>query len=176
MIRTFRLQTLTGGAQPLFGDLLTAAVVAPPANGDVIVTVADTTLYQIGDRIILGFGQTTNNVLLVDSKVAGGTTKMRCKSEGDAKVNAYAIGTIIALAMAAMDIVVQVAAGSSNAVWLGTDNTVTNAGLGNAFAQVTASLPPWRMSQSADHNVVRTTDAWMAAVAGTQALVWANIL
>ena len=67
MIRSWGQVTLTGSAQPLFGDTLTAAFSnLAPKNGFYIVTVASTTRYQVGDRIILGVGSgSPTNCLLV---------------------------------------------------------------------------------------------------------------
>ena len=53
MIRSWRLQTLNGSAQPCFGDTMTAAFLMSPSNVEGVVQVADTTLYQVGDRLIL---------------------------------------------------------------------------------------------------------------------------
>lgn len=176
MVRSWRLQTLTGVAQPVFGDLTTAAIVAgPPPNGDVQVTVADTSLYLLGDRIIVAPGQATQNILLVDSFVPGSTTKMMCKSEGDLPVSAYPIGTQIALSMPAMNILIQAAYGSVNPIWVGADKTITSAGAGSAVFQVTPNIP-YESSRGASHNVVRTSDLWFAAVAATQGIASANIL
>lgn len=173
MLRTFKVQTLTGSAQPLFGDVLTGAVVQPVGETRFIVLpVADTTIWAVGDRITIDPGGTGKDIVLVDN-IPNGTT-LNCHSEGGRKLNAYGAGTIIALSLAVADVTVQAVAGGANPIWIGADSSVTSAGLGKVIYQVTDSRPPFHMSQSATHNTVRTTDAWMAALVGTQAIVSAN--
>lgn len=173
MVRTFKLQTLTGAAQPLFGDVLTAAMVVPAGfNNPIILKVADTTIWAVGDRIVLDPGATDADVVMVDQVVNG--TTLWCQSEGDRKLNPHANGTIIALSMAVSDVWVQAVAGGANPIWIAADSTVTSAGAGKVIYQVTDSRPPFHSTPGANYNIVRTTDFWMAALATTQAIVAAN--
>ena len=66
MIRSWGKVTISGFAQPWFGDVLTAAVGLPNAGGIIPVPVASTTRYKVGDRIYLDPGQTNQDLLLID--------------------------------------------------------------------------------------------------------------
>ena len=157
MWRTFRKQTLTGAAQPIFGDKLTAAMPIPPDGVDPIVNVADTTIYQQGDRITIDAGQTNLDTVLITTIKSG--TQMQVTSQG-APYHAHAVNAIIALAIPATEIIFS---GNASVFYLGTDNSITATGGGNVIAQVGAAVaPPFRMTYSANWNTVRTDDLWMA--------------
>ena len=87
MIRSWGLQTITGAAQPLFGDKLTAAFKnLKQPNGFYFVPVAKASQYQIGDRIVLGFGGSSPTNCLMVNAVNTSTNVLSCISEGDAPV------------------------------------------------------------------------------------------
>lgn len=163
MIRSWGQVTLTGSAQPLFGDTLTAAFSnLAPKNGFYIVTVASTTRYQVGDRIILGVGSgSPTNCLLVGQ--IPDSTHLYCTSEGDAPVSNWVNGTQIVLDIACGSYISQLAVANAGVVWLGSDNTVTNTGGGSAFWQITQGgaapfgIPQW--------NCLRTSELWVAGTA-----------
>lgn len=175
MIRTWGQQTLTGSAQPLFGDVLTAAFVnIKQTNGFYFVSVANAAKYQIGDRIVLGYGGASpTNILMVDG-VNTVTNILSCISEGDAPVSAWPVGTQIVLSLACAQLLIQSATGDSGPIWFGSDSTVTNTGGGSAFAEITSGgaytfgIAQW--------NVLRTTEAWMAGTLNDKAGVAAIII
>lgn len=173
MIRTWGQQTLTGNAQPLFGDVLTADFnnIKRP-NGFYFVDVANAAKYQIGDRIILGYGGgSPTNCLMVNAISAG---VLSCISEGDAPVSAWPSGTQIVLSIACAQLLIQSATGNGGSTWFGSDSTVTNTGGGSAFAEISAGgaytfgIAQW--------NVLRTTEAWMAGPNGGSVGVAAIII
>ena len=160
MIRSWGLQTLTGSAQPLFGDKLAAAFVNLKApNGFYFVSVANAAQYQIGDRIILGFGGSDPTNCLMVNEVNTSTNILSCISEGDAPVSAWAIDTQIVLSQACAVLTVQSPTGNS-VIWFGSDSTVTNTGGGSAFAFIDAN-GTFSFGQ-AQWNAIRTSDMWMA--------------
>lgn len=177
MLRTFGVQTATGSAQPLFSDVTTAAIAIPSDGYPIRVPVGNTAIYQVGDRIILGVGQTQNNILLVEGlSVPTGAGFLLCKSEGDAPVKPYPTAIPIALSIAAMEVIVQADTANAGIMYVGADNTVTSAGVGSVVYELSQSLEPFRMTNSGSHNVVRTTDAWIAGAAGLKWVATAVVL
>lgn len=172
MIRTFRSQALTGAAQPWFGDKITAAFVPPGAGGRCIVQVADSTIYQGGDRIILGAGQAGANILLVTQ--IPDATHLYCKSEGDAPVSAWAINTLIALDIACYAISFIQFPGAAATTYLGTDNSVTAAGGGNVFYALSGG-GSFMYSKQEGQNPLRTAEGWMAGAATDSMIVAAYV-
>lgn len=158
MIRSWGIVTLTGAAQPIVGDKITAAFVVPAAGQLAKVQVASTTRYQVGDRIILGAGQTGANILKVVQIISG--TILGCESEGDAVLSAWVVNTIIQLSIACSIIKFQAITGNAGGVWIGSDNTVTNVGGGSAFEEIlgggndSIGQPP--------ANSIRSSEGWMA--------------
>lgn len=178
MVRSWGVVSLTGAAQPWFGDVTTAAVGLGSAQGIIPVAVASTTRYRVGDRIYLNPGQTDQDCLMVDTIPS--STILSCRSEGGAKTNTHVTNTILQLAIPCSDIILQAVDGDAAAVWLGPDNTVTVAG-GSAFyqlAKVAAAATPnsFRFSGSARHNVARTSDGWMIGTAADKVAVSAIVL
>lgn len=174
MIRSWGQVTLTGSAQPLFGDVLTAAFSnLAPTNGFYTVKVASTTRYQVGDRIILGVGSgSTTNCLMV-GQIPNATT-LYCTSEGNAPVSNWNNGTLIALDLACAYIEIQSTIGNAGIIWLGSDNTVTNVGGGSAFKQVTqGGSAPYGQPQ---WNTIRTNELWFSGTASDKAGVSAVII
>ena len=169
MWRTFRKQAVTGAAQPIFGDKLTAAMAIPPDGVDPIITVADTTIYEVGDRITIDAGQVTADTLRITAKTSG--TKMTGNSEG-APYHAHAVNAIIALAIPATEILFS---GNGSALYLGTDNTITNTGGGNVIYEILPGAS-FRMTYSANWNTVRTDDLWMAGSLSDTAIVAAQVI
>ena len=175
MIRSWGLVTSSATAMPWFGDVTTAAVALPSNSGIIPVTVASTTRYRVGDRIVLDPDLTNADTLLVDTIPSA--TVLNCRIEGEAKSHTHANGAIIQLSIACMDVIIQ-GVGSGEIV-LGTDNTVTAVPGGSAFyilQPVTSPAQPaaFRLTTSTDYNTVRTSDGWMIGV-GT-ALVSAVVL
>lgn len=166
--------TAVGTAAPLFGDVLTAAFVVPQNSGvDPIMTVADTTKYQQGDRITLEPGTANVETVLVVNILS--STTMQVSSQGS-PVHNHANGSVICLAIAAAEIIVQAPQANTASVWLGTDNTVTAAGAGNAIYEVVKSLPPFRAAYDAGWNKVRTDDLWIAGTSGDHYLSSAEVI
>jgi hypothetical protein len=162
MIRSWGLQGFTGTAQPLFGDLLTAPLSKlKQPNGFYFVSVANAARYQIGDRIVIGFGGTIPNNCLMVNAVNTTTNVLSCRSEGDAPVVNWPTGTQIVLSLACAVLTVQVQTGTA---WLGVDDTVTNAGAGSAFAEILAG-GSFKFGD-AGWNTIRTTEAWIAGTQG----------
>jgi len=164
MIRSWGIVTLTGAAQPWFGDVTTAAVALPQGNGIIPVTVAATKRYRVGDRLILDPEQTNQDVVMVSSIPS--STVLNCVSEGQAVTHTHISGAIVQLSIAVEDVILQAVDGNTAAVWLGSDNTVTVAG-GSAFHQLqkvaSGAVPQeWREAgEASDANIVRTSDGWM---------------
>jgi hypothetical protein len=168
MIRSWGLQTLIGAAQPLFGDKLTAdfSNLQQP-NGFYFVAVAKAAQYQIGDRIVLGYGGSNpTNCLMVDG-VNTTTNILSCISEGNAPVSKWVNGTQIVLSLACAVLSVQAPSSNSGNIWFGPDGTVTNVGGGSAFAYISPSgsynfgIPQW--------NSIRTSEAWIAGTLNDKA-------
>lgn len=169
MIRSWGLVALSGAAQPWFGDVTTAAIALPQGNGIIPVTVASTTRYRAGDRIVVAPGTASQDTLLVDTIPSA--TVLNCRSEGNGTTHVHVTSTIIQLSIACMDVIIQ--AITAAAVWLGSDNTVTNVGGGSAFYELepfTAPAQPnvFRLAGSiGSDNTCRTSDGWMIGT-GTQ--------
>lgn len=177
MIRTFGPQTMTGVAQPLMSDVTTAAVTIPLSTQDAIITVANSAIYQVGDRIVLE-PRTTNQDTYKISQIPTSTT-LQGSLEGVVG-HAHASGVIIQLADAAIDVVVQPVDGGAGPVYIGADNTVTNTGGGNAIYRLDKTAAntegnPWHMAGGTDHNIVNTADAWMAGTTGDVVFVYALV-
>lgn len=159
MLRSFGLQTLTGSAQPLFADKITTGFIPPLDQSKAFnLVVANSAIYQDGDRIILGAGSAGANVILVIGQPTG--TTLLCMSEGGAKVAAWPINTLIELDIACAEIIINAIVGNAGTTWLGSDNSVTNLGGGTAFAGINGGasfnlgLPQW--------NTIRTSEGWIA--------------
>lgn len=173
MVRSWGVVALTGAAQPWFGDLTTAAVGLGSAQGIIPVTVASTTRYRVGDRIILDPGQTDQDCLLVDTIFS--STVLNCRSEGEAKTHTHVTSTVLQLAIPCMDVIIQ--SNAAAAVWLGSDSTVTAAG-GSAFFRVDPTpSTPFRLAGSiGGSNNVRSSDGWMIGTSTQTVAVSAVVL
>ena len=176
MIRYWGVQTLSGAAQPWFGDALTAAFVPAGGTGPQIVTVASTTRYAVGDRIILGVGQAGAVALMVD-RIVNATT-LYCRSEGNAPVNAWANGTVLFLAINCNSISFQPLDGNTAAIWLGSSNLVAVAG-GSSFRQMqkvaAGSIPDfWEYKPSTGQNSLNTDLGWMIGTAADKIVIAAH--
>ena len=160
MYRSWGLQTLTGAAQPLFNDKLTAAFAIPPSHIDPILTVANTAKYQQGERITLDPGQADADIVLVTNILTG--TTLQVSSQG-AVLHAHAINTVICLNIPCGGLIIFEPATDAGAIWVGSDNTVTNVGGGSAFYQITqgGNYPIGAYQWNAE----RTTDLWIAGTA-----------
>ena len=161
MIRSWRLQTLTGSAQPLFGDKLTAALSnVKQSNGFYFVSVAKASQYQIGDRIVVGFGGSSPTNCLMVGAVNTSTNVLSCISEGDAPVANWPSGTQIVLSVACAVLRMNSPTSNTGNIWEGSDSTVTNVGGGSAFQEISVGgsdnfgVEQW--------NAIRTSDLWVA--------------
>jgi hypothetical protein len=176
MIRSWGLQTLTGSAQPTFGDKLTAAFrnLKGEPNGFYLVSVANAARYQLGDRIILGFGGASPTNCLMIGGVNTVTNVLSCVSEGNAPVSNWPINTQIVLDIACATIRINAIQGNAGNIWEGSDSTVTNTGGGSAFQEIfptgsdTFGIPQW--------NTIRTSELWVAGTASDKMGVAAVII
>ena len=172
MIRSWGLVTLTGSAQPCFSDVTTAAVGLAAGDGSIPVTVASTTRYRAGDRIILNPGQSDADTVIV--QYINSATVLTCYSEDGVTTNTHISGTIIALSIACSEILLTSQVGNAGTAWIGSDSTVTNAGAGSAFTYMSAGgfynlgSPTW--------NMLRSTEAWMAGTASDKVGVAAIVI
>jgi len=171
MIRSWGLQTVTGSAQPWFGDKLTAAFTGlKQPNGFYFVSVASAAQYQNGDRIILGAGGSSATNCLFVGGINKVTNILSCTSEGDAPVSDWVNGTKIALDVACYGIMLSGKSGNTNSIWLGADSTVTNSPGGSAFYEIAkvsagAAQTPFSIWKYDGQNPLRSTEGWLA---GTQ--------
>ena len=168
---------MTGVAQPLMGDVTTAVVLIPLDTQDAIITVANTSIYQVGDRIVLE-PRTTNQDTYKVSAIKSATT-LQGSLEGVVG-HAHLSGVIVQLADAAVDVVVQPADGGVGPVFIGADNTVTNVGGGNTIYRIDKTAAGtqgnvWHMAGGTDHNIVNTADAWMAGTGGDVVFTYALV-
>lgn len=176
MIRTFGLQTLTTASQPWFADTMTAAFLQPTQTTDGIIQVAlaSSTKWQQGDRVAIIDDTNGKDIVLVDRvvrDVPNTRTLLYVKSEGDAKLNSHPVNTVIALDVACGEVMIQMQDGTTGDMWIGTDSTVTNAGVGTAVFKIskTAAGTPtntFRYTESLDLNSVRTSDGWIVGTTG----------
>lgn len=178
MMRTFGVQTLTGTAQPLFGDKLTAAMAIPPQGIDAIATVANTAIYQQGDRFIVDPMQTNRDTFLVTNII--NSTTMQVSSQG-APQHAHAANALIALADSCAEVIAQLLDGTAANAVLGADNTVTATPGGNAvyvLYKTAAGTPtvPFRMTNSVAFNEVRTDDLWIIGTAADKFIASAVVV
>ncbi len=179
MLVTFGVQTLTGNAQPVLGDVLTAALANPfETTNDPVATVANTAIYQVGFRITID-PETVSQDSYKIIKILSATT-MQLSLEGS-KGHNHANGAIIQLAIAASDICVQALNGGAGAVVIGADNTVTAVPGGSAVFVLDKTTSPtennvWRMTDSGQYNPVNTADAWMIGTAGDKVIVYALVI
>ena len=173
MIRSWGLVTLTGAAQPWFGDVTTAAVGLAAGDGSIPVTVASTTRYGAGDRIVLDPGQTDADTLIVQGIKS--STVLLCYSEDGSATHTHVTNTILQLSIPAMDVIIQ--SNAAAAVWLGSDSTVTAAG-GSAFYRVDPTpSTPFRLAGSVGGaNTVRSSDGWMIGTSAQTVAVSAVVL
>lgn len=176
MIRTWGFQTVSGNAQPFFGDKLTAAFSnLQQSNGFYYVSVAKAANYQNGDRIILGYGGSNpTNCLLVEG-VDATHNILSCASEGNAPVSNWNNNTQIALDIACYSILVTLLSAAGNSLWIGSDSTVTTTpGTGSGFFEIgkvsvgTPQIPfTWIGGAPSGANPLRTTEGWVIGTAGT---------
>jgi hypothetical protein len=170
MTRSWGKVTLAGtSAVPLFGDVTTAAFIPPAASTGIgKLTVASTTRYRAGDRIILNVATSPQYVVMVDTIASA--TVLNVRAEGNAVIPALATSNVIALSIACYEITVQGIDGNTASLWIGADSTVTNAGGGSAIfqiAKVAASSQPnsktWSAYMGAD--CIQTNSKWIAGAA-----------
>lgn len=161
MIRSWGFVALTGAAQPLFGDVATAAIALPQGNGIIPVTVGSTTRYRAGDRIVVAPGTANQDTLLIDTIPSA--TVLNCRSEGNATTHVHVTATVIQLSIACGEILLTGGVANAGNTFVGSDSTVTNIGGGSAFTYVASGgsynmgFPQW--------NSIRTSDAWVAGTA-----------
>lgn len=178
-LRTFGVQTLTGSAQPVLGDVLTAALPIPPdPTVDPIATVANTALYQVGDRITVDPYQANQDSYRV-SRILSATT-MQLSLEGT-QGHAHATNAIIALAINSADIVIQELDGNAAAIVIGSDNTVTSVPGGNACYVLQKATSPtqangFKLTNSTQGDNVNTADLWVIGTAADKYLAYALVI
>jgi hypothetical protein len=173
LIRSWRFRTCSGSAQPVFGDVLTAALPFTPNKFNLVLTVADTTLWALGDQLVIT-PQTTTSLMLQIVKILTATT-MLCETVGDQAMPAagYANSSILVLSKACYGIHLRTLTGTVG-VYLGTDSTVTNAGLGSAFEDlVGADRYDYIFHNGA--NPLHTEELWMAGGASDKVGISAEI-
>jgi hypothetical protein len=171
MWRTFGIQTLSGNAQPIFGDALTANLVIKP-DGSGVMTVARTLIYQEGDRITLNPGGANQNTVLVEAIIS--STQMVVAGQG-ATIFPHLSGTVLSLDIACSDIIIQAGPENNDAVYLGADSTVTNTGGGSVVFIVIPGYP-FYTTNNVQFNSVRTNDLWMAGTASQFVTVAAQVV
>lgn len=146
---------------PWFGDVTTAAIPAPANFQYLLVHVANTAIYQVGDRIILNPQGPTKSVLKVN-KLASATV-LQCQSESDAPVPAWPTATTIALAIPCWCLDFQCLGAA--VVTLGTDNTVTATPGGSAFRVMQNAVADianvYSIKKSTGQNSINTDEGWM---------------
>ena len=170
---------MTGAAQPLFGDKLTAAMPIPPAGVDATATVANTAIYQAGDRITIDPYTANQDTLLVTTILT--STTMQVTSQGGAAQHAHAVNAIIALSISAAELFVQLKDGTTGNAYLGTDNTVTAVPGGNVVQilyKTTAGTPTnvFKATNSATFDMVRTDDLWIIGTANDTFIAAAEVI
>jgi hypothetical protein len=173
MLRSFGFQTVTGNAQPLLGDKITAAFTPPPDISQAFkLTVADSSIYEQGDRVVMGPDQTSPNIVLVIGKPD--STHILCQSEGNAAMSAWVVNTILALDIACAEIVISAPSTNAASLWLGSKYNVTNTGGGSAFQEIVPSgsynlgLPQW--------NTLRSSEGVLAGTIGDKVGVVAVVI
>lgn len=172
MIRSWRVTTLTGSAQPAFGDVTTAAVALPLGNGIIPVTVADTTKYQVGDRIYLDPLQANQDMLMIDRLFSA--TVLWCRVEGETLTHTHANGAIIQLSIPCAGMNVQPLSANANALYVGPDNTILVTPAGNVSRQILPGNPP-NGQFTIGYNIERTSDVWMVGTSGDKVIVAAEV-
>lgn len=175
-IRTMGPQTMTGSAQPLMGDVTTAAVVAAHQGTFALITVANTALYQAGDRICIEPG--TVNADLYRVSILKSATVLQCIPEGVPL--AHVTNSIIQLCINAIDVIVQPIDGGAQPIFIGTDFNITNVPAGNIIYRLDKTAAgtqanPWHMAGGTDHNIVNTQEATMVGTAADKAYVYALV-
>jgi hypothetical protein len=176
-IRTFGPQTLTGVAQPIIGDVTTAAVVAAPHDVPALITVANTAIYQPDDRIVLEPLTTNSDAYRVFNILS--STVLQCWPESVPK--AHASGVIVQLSIACNDAVVTPVDGGTGAVFIGSDNTITNVPAGNVIDRLDKTAAGtqangWHMGGGVGSNSFQTADAWMVGTAGDKVYSYAVVI
>lgn len=163
MIRSWRVTTLTGTAQPWFGDVLVNAITKLLGNETVLLQVADTSLYQVGDRILIEPRSTNQDLVFVEKILSG--TQLVCSVPDRTSINAHAAGVFLQLSVPAAMIFMQLTNTSSHPLYVGADATITAAPSGNLWGYLLPqqSLPP---NYNMGTNVARTNDGWMVGTAG----------
>lgn len=177
MVRTFGLQTLTGIAQPVIGDVTTAAVAVPFEGQDALITVANSAIYQVGDRIVLD-PLTVNSTEYIVERIPSGTTLL-ARSHGNAF--AHASGAIIQLAPVCLDLVVLPNAGGAGPIFIGADNTITNAPAGNVIYRLEKIVAgtngqPWHYGGGVGANILRASEVWTVGTAADTYFAYAVVL
>jgi hypothetical protein len=181
MIISWRKHTMTGSAEPVFGDSITSAFSGlpnPDNNNLYTLAVGDSSLYQEGFRILLGAGSAGATVLNVEKIID--STHIGVSSPFNQAPKAWGSGTIIALDMPCAQIWIQGQDGNAASIWIGTDNTVTNAGGGSAFREIqkvaTSGIPDkFDIANDGPGPNNNSTLLWMAGTASDHALIGCRI-
>lgn len=178
MIRTMGLRTLTGTAQPILGDVTTAAVAIPTSGQNVIITVGSSAIYQPGDRIVIDPLQTNRDEYKVEYLPS--STTLSCSGSSTAS-HTHANGALIQLAVACIDMVVLPLAGGAGPVYIGNDNTITTTPTGNVVFRLEKVVAgtngvAWHMAGGTGNNICNTMEAWMIGTANDVVMAYALVL
>jgi hypothetical protein len=178
MFRTFGPRTLTGTAQPIIGDVLAAALVEPTSPQLVPITVANSAIYQQGDRIVID-PLTVNSDEYKVEQILNSTTLL-CSYPVNGG-HAHSNGAIIQLGNACIDLVVLPLAGGAGPLYIGTDNNITNTPTGNIITRIEKVVAgtagkEWHGAGGTGNNIINTAEAWMVGTAADVALTYALVL
>jgi hypothetical protein len=178
MLRTFGLRTLTGVAQPVIGDVTTAAVPLVTAGQNIIINVANSAIYQMGDRIVIDPYTLSSDEYKVVSIPSGTTISCAGSATGS---HVHASGAIITLADACFDVIVLPFAGGAGPVYIGVDNTITLVPAGNIIFRLEKVVAgtngvAWHMAGGIGANVCNTAEAWMVGTAADVVMTYALVL
>lgn len=175
MYRSWGVVTLGVSAVPWFGDVTTAAVAASADSGIIPVTVANTSRYRVGDRIVLEPGTANQDTLLVEEIPVAAGTVLNCVSEGGLKTKAHALGSIVQLSIPCSQVIITALKSNTGDTWQGSDSTVTNTGGGSAFSYAASGGGSFNTGV-AQWNIIRSSDGWMAGTSGDKVGVVAVVV
>lgn len=175
MLRTFGLQTITAAAsQPWFSDVTTAAIPVLASGVTIPVKVGNTKIYQVGDRIDIDPSTATQDSFIVDT--IPDSTTLNCRVQGGGANKAHATAAVIRLAIACAKVEIQ-AITTTGSMWLGADNTVTNAGAGLAVRNLGPSaIYSYSEGAGSGPDPVNTAEGWVAGTPGDTFIAVATVI
>ena len=133
MIRAFKYFSIAAGGtpQPLIGTTISAAVgpvagVSPPnPNNTLALTVADNSMFSVGDWGVIGKPSSGEERLLIQSK--SGTTTVTVRLPKDGLVNAYGSGSYFRLSNQMNSVYIQGLDGNTGPLYVGTGDAMVKA-------------------------------------------------